>query len=60
MGRSKNLVINFTINAVIFYLIGRKLRGHGTGVKLGVAGGLVSALVAGRMDNPSRETIEDE
>ena len=40
------VAINFVLNGLIFYAIGRKLRGHQTGVRLGLVGGIVSALAA--------------
>jgi hypothetical protein len=46
MNRIRTGAINFALNALIFYIIGRKLRGHRTGVRLGLAGGIVSALAA--------------
>jgi hypothetical protein len=56
MTRKTNVVMNFALNALIFYGIGRKLKGHQTGVRLGLAGGLFSALVASRMDSQPGET----
>jgi hypothetical protein len=40
------VAINFGLNSLIFYAIGRKLGGHRTGVRLGLIGGIVSALAA--------------
>jgi hypothetical protein len=46
MNRLGTVAVNFALNALIFYVIGRKFRGHRTGVRLGLAGGIVSALAA--------------
>lgn len=58
MTRKTNLVVNFALNGLIFYAIGRKLKGHKTGVRLGLAGGLFSALVASRMDSQPGDTAD--
>jgi hypothetical protein len=44
MNETKNYVVNVAINSVLLYLIGRKVRGHGAGVKLGLLGGVLAFL----------------
>lgn len=46
MNPIQTVAINFGFNGHICYAIGRKLRGHQTGVRLGLVGGIVSALAA--------------
>jgi hypothetical protein len=46
MNSLPTVAINFGLNDLIFYAIGRKLGGHRTGVRLGLIGGIVSALAA--------------
>lgn len=53
MTLKKNLVINFALNSLLFYVIGRKLRGHRTGLRLGVIGGILSGLTVWYIDTRS-------
>ena len=56
MTQTKTIVINFAINSLIFYVIGRTIRGHQTGLRLGLVGGIVSGLVTWHIDTQSEET----
>lgn len=56
MSRATNLFVNFAINGLIFYLVGRKVRNHQTGLKVGLVGGLLSVLSTGIMDSRSDAT----
>ena len=49
MTEIKNFTINFALNSLIFYVIGRKVRDHQTGLRLGLIGGVVSGLIAWRI-----------
>ena len=44
MTKAKDFAINFVLNSLIFYVIGRKIRGHRTGLRLGLIGGTISVL----------------
>jgi hypothetical protein len=52
----KNLTINFALNSLIFYVLGRKLRGHQTGLRLGLIGGALSGFVVWYIDAQSDGT----
>lgn len=41
MRRSTDIAVNFAVNGLVFYLIGRKLRDHRTGMILGIIGGFI-------------------
>lgn len=56
MTLAKNLAINSALNGLLFYGIGRKLRGHRTGVRLGLVGGILSGFAVWYIDTRSDDT----
>jgi hypothetical protein len=50
MRRTRDLVVNFLVNGLLFYLLGRRFRDHRTGLGLGAALGLVSVGVTMAVD----------
>ena len=56
MTLGKNLAINFGLNGLLFYGVGRKLRGHQTGLRLGVIGGVLSVLTVWYIDTRFEDT----
>ena len=56
MTRTSNVAINVILNSVVFYVLGRKLRDHRTGLRLAVAGGIVSALVTWLIDTRAADS----
>lgn len=59
MDLGKNIAINFVLNALIFYVIGRKLRGHQAGVRFGLLGGVLSGLTVWYVDTQAEGTLPD-
>jgi hypothetical protein len=51
MSRGTNVLVNFVLNGLLLYVIGRKLRGHRTGLGLGLAFGALSGLVTWVLDS---------
>jgi hypothetical protein len=44
MRRPIDIAVNFAVNGLAFYLIGRKLRDHRTGMLLGIIGGFIGIM----------------
>lgn len=58
MTRPKTLVINVAINSLLFYAVGRWVRGHRSGVALGIVGGIVSGISVSRIDQEAEAVPE--
>lgn len=54
-GRVETVVLNLVVNGLLFYGVGRALRGHRAGVGLGLAAGLLAAGTALSLDGRSGE-----
>lgn len=50
MALKKNIAINVVLNSLIFYVIGRTLRDHQTGLRLGLIGGILSGTTVWYVD----------
>lgn len=44
MNAKQSLVLNAIINCLVLYAIGRAIKGHKAGVRLGLIGGLLSSF----------------
>jgi hypothetical protein len=46
VNRTGTVAVDAVVNGLVFYAVGRALRGHRAGLRLGVAGGVLAALAA--------------
>lgn len=60
MSRTANFVINVALNGLVFYAIGRTLRDHRTGLRLGLVLGLVSGFATVVMEDRIEELANQD